>query len=201
MMSALLSPSLVKFFCSALVLPSFTRRLVEHDDAAVLGFGRKRVLERQRAHLLRQTDRMAARRRPERTAAAAEQVDLGWTVTGRAGALLPIHLLAGAVDLGAVLDVMGAALALGELPDARSGAGCPLRGSRPKIASESSTEPAVVAVERHDLQFHVTRPPALVPGALPQAPLGVPADASPAAGTCRASARPSAASSSPRRAA
>src|SRR6516162_11263237 len=37
-------------------------------------------------------------------------------MTRRAGALLPVHLLAGAVDFAPVLDVMGAALTLGELP-------------------------------------------------------------------------------------
>src|SRR6516225_9778859 len=74
------------------------------------------MLKGERAHLLRQIDRMAARGRTERAAAAAEQVDPGRAVAGRAGALLAIHLLAGALDLGAVLDVMGAGLALGELP-------------------------------------------------------------------------------------
>src|SRR5262249_3913291 len=54
--------------------------------------------------------------RAERAAAAAEQVDAGGAVAGAAGALLPVHLLAGAIDLGAVLHLVGAALALGELP-------------------------------------------------------------------------------------
>src|SRR5450631_856958 len=75
------------------------------------------MLERERAHLLRQVDGVAAWRRSKRSAAAAEEVHLGWAVAGGAGALLLVHLLASAVDFGAVLDVVGAALALGELPD------------------------------------------------------------------------------------
>ena len=55
--------------------------------------------------------------RAERTAAAAEQLARARAVTGAAGALLLVHLLAGAPDLGAVLDLVRAGAALGELPD------------------------------------------------------------------------------------
>ena len=81
-----------------------------------LALADERVLERERAHLLRQAVLVAAHQRTERTAAAAEQVGAGRAVTGAAGALLRVHLLAGAVDLGAVLDLVGAGAALGELP-------------------------------------------------------------------------------------
>src|SRR6185436_16532025 len=77
--------------------------LVEHDDAAVLGLGRERVLERERTDLLRQADLMAAHHRAERTAAAPELGNARGAVTGAAGALLRVHLLAGAPDIGAVL--------------------------------------------------------------------------------------------------
>src|SRR5262249_55060914 len=52
-----------------------------------------------------------------RTAAAAEQVDARRAVTCTAGALLRVHFLAGAPDLGTVLHVVRAGAALGELPD------------------------------------------------------------------------------------
>src|ERR1051325_388390 len=75
------------------------------------------MLERQRAHLLRQVDRVAARGRAERTAAAAEQVPAHRAVTGSAGALLGMRLFTGAPDLGTVLHIVRAAAALGKLPD------------------------------------------------------------------------------------
>src|SRR5260370_28170717 len=86
------------------------------NDASVPRLGRQGVLEGERAHLLRQSGRVAARRRPERATAPAEEIDPGGAVTCRAGTLLPVHFLTGAVDLAAVLDVMPTPLALGELP-------------------------------------------------------------------------------------
>src|SRR6516162_8880811 len=105
--------------------------LLEHDDAAVLGLGGQCMLERERAHLLGKINRVAARRGPERAAAAAEQIDPRGAVAGGAGALLPVHFLAGAVDLAAVLDVVGAALTLGELP-----AHAAMQDVRPRLEAE-----------------------------------------------------------------
>src|SRR5262249_27998243 len=174
-------------------------RLVEYDDAAVLGLGGQRVLERERAHLLRQTDRVAARGRAERAAATAEQIDPRRAVAGRTGALLPVHLLAGTVDLGAVPAVMGTALALGELPvDAT------VQDVRARLETENRIRQldraGRLAVERHDLQFHVTHPPSRQ--AVRRHRRRHPRPPRPAAGgTCPAWAPPSAASSLPRRAA
>src|ERR1700754_2635418 len=74
------------------------------------------MLERERPHLLRQVGRMAAHPRTERTATAAELRHAGRAVTGAAGALLLVHLLAGAPDVGAPLRLVRAGLALVELP-------------------------------------------------------------------------------------
>src|SRR6059058_4785182 len=91
-------------------------RIVDHDQAAVLGLRRQGMLERQRAHLLRQVGRVRANHRTECTAAAAELRHAGRAVTRTAGALLLVHLLAGAPDVGATLGLVGAGLPLGELP-------------------------------------------------------------------------------------
>ena len=106
--------------------------------------------------------RVAAHHRAERAAAAAEHVDAGRAVAGAAGALLRVHLLAGAVDLGAVLDLVGAGAALGELPATQRWIRS-VRGSSPKIASDSVDRAGLLAVEGGDLQFHVTPPPAEPP--------------------------------------
>src|SRR5262245_36269873 len=74
------------------------------------------MLERERPHPLRQIGCVAAHHRAERTAAAAELRYARRAVTGTAGPLLLVHLLAGAPDLGAVLDLVGAGLALVQLP-------------------------------------------------------------------------------------
>src|ERR1700749_920800 len=89
---------------------------VNHDQAAVLGLGRQRMLERQRAYLLRQVGRMRTNHRTEGTAAAAELRHAGRAVTGTAGAFLLVHLLAGAPDIGTALRLMSAGLPLVELP-------------------------------------------------------------------------------------
>src|SRR5205085_12487057 len=91
-------------------------RIVDHDEAAVLGFRRQRMLERQRAHLLRQVGRVRANHRTERTATAPELRHAGRAVTSAAGALLLVHLLAGAPDIGAALRLVRSGLALVELP-------------------------------------------------------------------------------------
>ena len=138
--------------------------------------------------------------RTERTAAAAEQIDAGGAVTGAAGALLPVHLLAGAADLGAVLDRRGCRRGAWRAARRTQRWMMSARGSRPKIASESLTEPA--SLPSSDMIFSSMSRALLVgrrasagaASALPRPP------PHPAGGTCRASARPSAASSSPRRA-
>src|SRR5882724_2742673 len=91
-------------------------RIVDHDQAAVLGLRRESMLERQRAYLLRQVGCVRANHRTERTATAAELRHAGRAVTGAAGALLLVHLLAGTPDIGAALRLVRSGLALVELP-------------------------------------------------------------------------------------
>src|SRR5215470_19094560 len=131
---------------------------------------------------------MAARGRAERAAATAEQVDLGRAMAGGAGALLPIHLLAGAVDLAAVLDVVGAGLALGQLPHHAALQDVDARLETENVVRDGDAARRL-ALEGRDLQLHLTRPPSL-PQPAPRPP----------AGTCPASANPSAAVSSRHRA-
>src|SRR4029453_8241501 len=68
------------------------------------------------APLLRQGEGVRAHHRTECTATAAELRNTGRTVTSTAGALLLVHLLAGAPDIGAALRLGRAGLTLGELP-------------------------------------------------------------------------------------
>ena len=116
-------------------------------------------LQRERAHLLRQADGVAAHDGTEGPAAAAELRHARRAVTGAAGALLGIHLLAGAADFAAVLGLVGAALALGELPvdAALEDVGARLE---PEDRVRQAHRAGLLAVERGDLQFHVMRPPA-----------------------------------------
>src|SRR6201987_5258970 len=74
------------------------------------------MLERKRANLLRQVGGVRTHHRTEGTATAAELRHAGRAVAGTAGALLLVHLLAGAPDIGAALRLVGAGLALVELP-------------------------------------------------------------------------------------
>src|SRR5262245_54235960 len=130
---------------------------LDHQNAAVLGFGGQRVLERQRTHFLRQADGVTARVRAKRSTAAAEQIDARGAVARRTGALLPIHLLAGARDLRPVLDLVGAALAFCQLPDdaAMNDVGARLE---PENSVGQRDRAGLLAVERGDLNFHITRP-------------------------------------------
>ena len=114
---ALSRPSFASCARSSLGLGVLGGDRVEHHDAAILRLGGQRVPQRERAHFLGQIDGVAARSRAERAPAAAEQVDARRAVTGATGALLLVHFLAGTADLGAVLDVVRAALAFGKLPD------------------------------------------------------------------------------------
>src|SRR5262249_60063368 len=79
-------------------------RLIEDDDAAIPRLGRQGVLEGERANLLRKTSRVAARRRSERAATPAEEIDPGGAMARPAGTLLPVHFFACAVDLAPVPD-------------------------------------------------------------------------------------------------
>src|SRR6185436_3542055 len=135
------------------------RERIDDDDRAVLGLGRERVAQRERAHLLRHAYLVAARGRTERTAAAAEQVHARRAVTGLTGALLLVHLLARAPDFRTVLHVMGAALALGELPDHVA-----LNEIVARLEAEDLVRQrdfaAVLAFEGGDFEFHHAPSPA-----------------------------------------
>src|SRR6478736_1087749 len=134
-------------------------RIVDHDQPAVLGLRRQRMLERQRAHLLRQAGLVRANNRAERTATAAELRHAGRAVTGATGALLLVHLLAGAPDFGAAFCLVRSGLALVELP---------LHATLNDVGTGLETENRVRELDRSgllafkgcDFQFHLTRPPA-----------------------------------------
>src|SRR6478752_5256907 len=112
---------------------------------------------------------MAARGWTERATAPAEEINPGGAVTRRAGAFLPVHLLAGAVDFAAVLDVVRAALALGELPaHATMQNVCSRLEAKDRIRQVDRTRR--LAVERHNLEFHVTLLRSWRPQALRRAP-------------------------------
>src|SRR6201987_5887441 len=123
------------------------------------------MLERKRANLLRQVGGVRTHHRTEGTATAAELRHAGRAVTGTAGALLLVHLLAGAPDLGAALGLVSAGLALVELP---------LHAAGDDVGARLETEDLVrqlnracgLAFEGRYLKFHVTRPPSQSP--LPQ---------------------------------
>src|SRR6185503_10329354 len=168
------------------------RSLVEDDDAAVLGLRREGVTQRERAHLLRQVVGVAAHHRAEHAGAAAEVRRAGRTVTGAAGALLRVHLLAGPHDVVAVLGLVRAGLALGELP---IDAALDQVGARlePEDVLRQAERAGFLTLEGGDFHIHLTRPPA--GPALPPSPRTW----RPPRGTCPASAHPSAAPSSPRR--
>src|SRR5213595_2429813 len=134
-------------------------RIVDHDQAAVLGLRRQSVLERQYADLFRQVGRVRADHRTEGTATAAELRHAGRAVTGTAGALLLVHLLAGAPDIGAALRLVRSGLALVELP---------LHATLDDVGAGLETEDRVreldgagfLTFKGRDFQFHLTRPPA-----------------------------------------
>src|SRR5438128_625923 len=102
-------------FICGLVAFSANLKITSFCPAAILRLRRERMAQRKRAHFLRQVDRVIARMRTERAAAAAEQVRARRTVAGTAGALLRMHLLAGAPDVRAVLHRVCAGAAFGEL--------------------------------------------------------------------------------------
>src|SRR5262249_21678236 len=130
---------------------------LDHQNAAVLGLGGERMLERERAHLLRQANGVTAGVRAEGAAAAAEQIDARGAMARRAGAFLPVHFLAGARDLRPVFDLVGAALTLRQLPHHAA-----MNDVGARLESENGVRQrdraSLLAVERGDLNFHITRP-------------------------------------------
>src|SRR5262249_22073372 len=128
-----------------------------------------------------------------------KQIGAGRAMTRRSGPLLPIHLLTGAIDLAAVLHVMGAALTARELP---------AYAAVEDVGARGETENAVRQIDRarrravqcRNVQLHLSRLPSLPERRLQQAqaarrllPLR-----SPAGGTFPAWADPPAASFSQR---
>src|SRR5437588_1144870 len=111
------------------------------------------MAQRERAHLLRQVDRMIARMRTERAAAAAEQVRAHRAMTGAAGALLRDALLAGPVDIRAVLHRMRAGTAPGKLPDDAALDQVVARLEAKNVLVERDRS-GVRAVEGRDLEVH-----------------------------------------------
>src|SRR5579862_4266706 len=116
------------------------------------------MAKRERADLLRQVGCMRAHDRTERTATTAELRHAGRAVTGAAGALLLIHLLASAPDFGAALGLVRASLALVELP---------LHAALNNVLARLKTEDAFgeldrtgrFALECCDFQFHYAPSP------------------------------------------
>src|SRR6202171_3040105 len=166
-----------------------------HDQAAILGLRGERMTKRQRANLLRQSERVRAHHGAESTAAAAELRHPGRAVTRTAGALLLVHLLAGAPDIRPALGLVGPGLTFGELP---------IDAALDDVLARLQAENLVrklnragrLAFKRCDFQFHLTRPPAR-----PALRLEQPARRRRRPdGTCRASARASATRASRRRA-
>src|SRR5690606_18784816 len=81
-----------------------------------LCLGRKRMLQAEGAYLLRQIELVAAHDRAVGLAAAAELRCTRRMVTGAARTLLLVHLRTGAGHFGAGLRLVGALLALRQLP-------------------------------------------------------------------------------------
>ena len=145
-------------------------RLLPHHEAARADLGGERVAQRERAHLLGQVMRVAARDRTHRPAAAAELRHAGRAVTGAAGALLLVHLLAGAIDLAASECLVVSGLALGQLP---------AHHARDDVGARLEAEDRVVEFERARRPI---RPSTSCRTSWPHSPLGASAGAaSPAA--------------------
>src|SRR5512139_805926 len=101
---------------------------------------------------------MAAHDGAERAATAAELRNARGAVTGAAGSLLRIHLLAGPPDFGTSLGLMGAALTLCELPvDAALDDVGPRLKAEDRVRQLDRT--GFLAFEGGDFHFHITRPP------------------------------------------
>src|ERR1700754_2145509 len=123
------------------------------------------MTKRECADLLRQIGCMRAPHGAERPSPPTELRHAGRAVTSAAGALLLVHLLAGAPDLGAALRLVRASLPRVELP---------LHATLDDVLARLETEDLVrqldrtsfLALKGGDFQFHLTRPPAR--RALPQ---------------------------------
>src|SRR5581483_3788362 len=111
------------------------------------------MLERKRAHLLRQVDRMAAHDRAVGLAAAAILRNARRAVTGAARTLLRAELLAGAPDFGAALGLVRARLALGELPG-DAALDQILARLEPEDVLRERDLAVLLAVEGENLEFH-----------------------------------------------
>src|SRR5690606_36388186 len=96
--------------------PGFGRhQAIDDDHVFGLQLCRKGMAKGKRANLLRQVVGMAADDRAVGATTATELRGTSGMVTGAAGTLLLVHLLAGARDLGPRLGLVGALLLLGEL--------------------------------------------------------------------------------------
>ena len=149
-----LKPELAELRGQRLGLGVLRGQLVDHDDAAVLGLGRQRVLERERAHLLRQIDGVAAHDRTESTAAAAELRDARASRDGRRRC--PSARTSScrcARFRRAVLGLVRAALALGELPVDAALQDVAARLEAENLIRQISLA-GFLAVEGDDFQFH-----------------------------------------------
>src|SRR5690606_22669844 len=140
-------------------------RGVQDHQRAGLGLGRERMLQGQRADLLGQIERMAA---DDRTAGLGAADDLGRparAVTGAAGALLLVHLLARTRDLVADLDLVRAGAALCELPGdhALQDVAADLFDAEDVVREVDRA--ALGAVELDDVEFHYSAPPVSAAGA------------------------------------
>ena len=153
MISALVRPSFSKRVGQRLGLRLLGARLGEHDQLLALGLAGKRMLQRQRPHLLRQVVLVAADDRAEGLAAAAELRRRLVAVTGLTSALLLVGLLAGHADLAAGLGLVRAGLAL-ESCQRTMRCRMSARGSRPKISSGSVIESADLPSSVVTLQIH-----------------------------------------------
>ncbi len=119
-----------------------SREVVDDDQVLRAKLGRQRVAQAERAHLLRKVVLVAAHDRAVRLAAAAELRDARGRMAGAAGALLPVHLRAGAGDLRRGRATCGVPCCFFASCQRTTRARMSSRGSRPKIASERETLPA-----------------------------------------------------------
>src|SRR6185312_6109197 len=132
-------------------------QIVDDDQVRRLGFGRKSVLQPKGAHLLRQVMLMAAHDRAMRLAAAAKLRSACRMVTGAARTLLLVHLGAGAGHFGTALGLVGALLALSQLP-----AHDALQDVLARVEAENALGEfhlaGFLAGKRRDLDIHYSAP-------------------------------------------
>ena len=109
--------------------------------------------------LLVQAELVRADHRAVRLGAADELGRPARTVTGAAGALLAVHLLAGARDFVADLDLVRAGPALGQLPGdaALQDVAADLVDAEDGVGEINGA--ALGAAQRDDVDFHCSSPP------------------------------------------